>query len=373
MRLGFFLSAGMSLEIAERIKATDRYRSILSNLLRLYDEIYLFTCDTRSEWSDKLPPHVTLFSYRRLAKYPKLAIVFYPLVFKREILQCDALYFHFVNNAFSGVLCRYLLGRRFMVSATWPWSEFYFRGGRYFRGLVGRFLEFLIFNSASVITVGTREIQENIERVLWGRKEIMPRTNYVNCELFSAKTDYALGNPARLIFIGRLEEQKNPFLLLESLKRLQRSRAVELTMVGEGSLKNRILQFAEENQLNVKLLGLVSYESIPGLLKASDIFVLPSRYEGTPKAVLEAMSCGVPIVGTNVIGLASFLGEGRGLVCSPHVSDLCEKLSLLIDDCEMRQRIGAKARAYVLRYHTAELVMEQELEALKQVPGPAGA
>jgi glycosyltransferase involved in cell wall biosynthesis len=260
-----------------------------------------------------------------------------------------------------------------MVSATWPWSEFYFREGRHFRGLVSRFLEFLIFNSASVITVGTREIQENIERVLWSRKEIMPRTNYVNCEVFSAKTDYALSNPVRLIFIGRLEKQKNPFLLLESLKRLQHSRAVELTMVGEGSLKNRILQFAEENQLNVKLLGLVSYERIPGLLKTSDIFVLPSRYEGTPKAVLEAMSCGLPVVGTDVIGLASFLGEGRGLICSPHAADLCEKLSLLIDDCEMRQRIGEKARAYVLRYHTAELVMKQELEALKQLPGPAGA
>jgi glycosyltransferase involved in cell wall biosynthesis len=116
-----------------------------------------------------------------------------------------------------------------------------------------------------------------------------------------------------LIFVGRLDRQKDPMLLLDSL-RVARTRVSELhlIMIGDGALRSQV-----EERINtigiagqVRLLGALPPSRIAELLRAGDLFVLSSAYEGMPIAVLEALASGLPVVSTDVGEIGRVVKDG---------------------------------------------------------------
>jgi starch synthase len=84
-------------------------------------------------------------------------------------------------------------------------------------------------------------------------------------------------------------------------------------------------------------------------LSAADIFVFPSRHEGFPVAPLEAMACGLPVVSSDTCGMSELLGDGAGgfLIRVGDVAGLAEQLGKLIDEPQLRSRLGLLARQRV--------------------------
>jgi glycosyltransferase involved in cell wall biosynthesis len=120
-----------------------------------------------------------------------------------------------------------------------------------------------------------------------------------------------------LIFVGRLDRQKDPLLLLEAVSdTLAKRPRTHLLIVGDGVMRPAVEAAARQVPLagHVSLLGAQGPSAIARLLRASDLFVLSSAYEGMPIAVLEALATGVPVVSTDV-------GE-VGLVVRDHVSGM---------------------------------------------------
>lgn len=106
-----------------------------------------------------------------------------------------------------------------------------------------------------------------------------------------------------LINVGRLDSQKDPLLLLEAFAQLSaHSQDLHLLLVGDGDLRARVTSTISTLGLGgrVTLLGVKAPEEIARLLRASDLFVLSSAYEGMPIAVLEALAAGVPVASTDV-------------------------------------------------------------------------
>jgi glycosyltransferase involved in cell wall biosynthesis len=103
-------------------------------------------------------------------------------------------------------------------------------------------------------------------------------------------------------------------------------------------------------------------KDVPRLLRASDIFVLPSHSEGMSNALLEAMSCGLPIIATDVGAAREMLDDGKaGLLIAPHAADeLAEALRELIRREDERSRLGEAARREVARYDISSVVSELE-------------
>ena len=87
----------------------------------------------------------------------------------------------------------------------------------------------------------------------------------------------------------------------------------ELTIAGDGPEKNKLENLAIKLGIinRVKFLGRVKPEEIKGLLKSSDLFVRPSRYEGFGNSFIEAMLMGVPVIGTPVGGIVDFLFDNK--------------------------------------------------------------
>jgi glycosyltransferase involved in cell wall biosynthesis len=129
-----------------------------------------------------------------------------------------------------------------------------------------------------------------------------------------ARQDERTG-PALIGCLGRLIPDKGFQIMIESLPSILRYRDVRLLIAGEGEYRGVLESLAIG--LPVELRGLLSTsEEVADFLRNLDLFVMPSHYEGLPNAVLEAMSCGLPVVATAVPGMAEATG-GHAMLVPP--------------------------------------------------------
>ncbi len=155
-----------------------------------------------------------------------------------------------------------------------------------------------------------------------------------------------------LTFIGRLDPPKDPFTLLEAVKKL--AGEIVLLIVGDGELRLQVKKTICEHRLEsrVRLLGYRT--DVHRILAASDIFVLSSRWEGLPYAIIEAMMAGLLVVATKVGGVPELIEDGvTGFLVPPENSDaLAKALQKLIADSKLRQRMGKNEREKAIRKFT---------------------
>jgi glycosyltransferase involved in cell wall biosynthesis len=179
------------------------------------------------------------------------------------------------------------------------------------------------------------------------------------------------GRPA-LAVVGRLIERKNVQVLLRAVARLREAHP-ELTVLlaGEGPYRAELERLAGDLDLGhaVRFLGFV--EDVRPLLRASDLFVLPSATEGMPISVLEAMACGTPIVATRVGSIPDVARDGReALLVEPgSVDALADALGHALADAALRARLAASARERLLAEYTAERMAERYVEFYEWVEG----
>ncbi|WP_051004765.1 glycosyltransferase [Blastococcus saxobsidens] len=123
------------------------------------------------------------------------------------------------------------------------------------------------------------------------------------------------------------------------------SRAVFLA-AGQGALADMLHREHERLRLGNRFRFLGQVDDVPNLLTAADIFVLPSRYEGQPIAIMEALCVGLPVVATRVGGIPEQVRHGvEGLLVPPRDTHaLVAALTTLIEDEERRRRMGLAAR-----------------------------
>jgi len=146
---------------------------------------------------------------------------------------------------------------------------------------------------------------------------------------------------------GGLKPVKNHDLLVRACAAAaDTAMDLELRIAGEGTERIRIEQTAKELGFGNRLHLLGGISNIPEFLHSLDIFVLPSNSEAHPNALLEAMACGLPCIGTAVGGIPETLDFGRtGLIVQPRdVIGMANAISLLFKDDGLRRRLGAAAR-----------------------------
>ena len=154
--------------------------------------------------------------------------------------------------------------------------------------------------------------------------------------------------------VGRLWRQKNPECLLDAFASLvgkAGNQRVHLFFVGDGELRGELESLIESFNVSERVTLLGWRTDVPDLLAALDIFVLPSRWEGLSLALLEASSCGLPVVATDISGNRDAVIEGVDGMLFPmeDAAALAECLSVLISSPETRVRLGSAGREKILK------------------------
>ncbi len=174
---------------------------------------------------------------------------------------------------------------------------------------------------------------------------------------------------AVIIMIGRLVAEKGYPELVEAMRSLD----AQLWIVGERlpsdharAIDDTLRAIEEDPELGRKIKLLGYRTDVPELLRAGDIFVLPSHREGVPRSIIEAMLTGLPVVATNIRGSRELVVDGETGILVPvgAARDLSTALQRLIADGEARSRMGAAGLARAHNRYDEAKVIRRQLEHL---------
>ncbi len=184
----------------------------------------------------------------------------------------------------------------------------------------------------------------------------------------AVREEFGIPESAKLLInVARLAPQKSQRMLLDAFDGLPEDLAGQtwLLIAGEGELR-RMLEADIGKLRNGSRVRLAGYRwDVPRLLAAADVFVLSSRFEGLPFAVLEAMAMGKPIVATSVDGVRDAVVDGESGVLVPAGSPaaLTDAVAGLLRQPARLHRLGAAARAQFERCFTLPRMLG-EIQAL---------
>jgi len=154
------------------------------------------------------------------------------------------------------------------------------------------------------------------------------------------------------VFVGRLDKQKDPLLLLEGFNSLssELKNKSQISIIGEGPKRKKLEDFIKENGLEDKviLLGDLSREEVFEFLRKSDIFVLTSNWEGFPRSILEAMSSSLAVIATDVGGVREAVSQDCGILIKRAAQkELKEALEKLLKNPQLIRKMGEAAQKRV--------------------------
>lgn len=178
-------------------------------------------------------------------------------------------------------------------------------------------------NSARGVLSVSQALADKMVEMGVKKEKIHVIYNGVNKEKFYL--DESVKRDKNILYVGNLKDSKGVFELIEAFKNISgKYDGYTLTYAGSGHMMNALKDYAKANCISdrVNFLGSVDHEKIPNLMKQSAFVALPSYAEGVPNVLLEAMSCGTPVLATNVGGIPEVVPiEKIGILCNAKSSE----------------------------------------------------
>jgi len=224
----------------------------------------------------------------------------------------------------------------------------------------------VIWHDASAVIANSKGLHD-LATAFDSTIEIPIVPNGVDLEKFS--TPARDWSAPRLLSVGRLVYQKDLDLAMRALADLK-DLSWTWTIAGDGSQMETLQSMANEFGIadRIHFIGWQSAAQLKEQYRAANIFLFPSRHEGMPNAVLEAMASGLPVVATRIAGNEELVvnGETGALVPTEDVDSLRESLRPLLVDAKMRERMGRASRQRVEQSFSWDRVAEQYRKILEE-------
>jgi glycosyltransferase involved in cell wall biosynthesis len=244
-------------------------------------------------------------------------------------------------------------------------------------------IERLGFRSARGYTACSRFLAGEVRTELGVRRPVSVIPNGIDLQLFDAahsidaRAKFALPRDRLLIFFsGRMERRKGVHLLKEIAARVLSRFDVALALAGQdlfGYAEEELLPYLRSQPLigSVHYLGKLEGSDLRSCLNQADIFLMPSLWENCPYSCLEAMAARRAIVSSDAGGLPELIEDGvNGLLArSGDVDSFVASLERLIEDRNLRERLGAAARRTVADFHTDERIAKASLAYYRECMG----
>lgn len=191
--------------------------------------------------------------------------------------------------------------------------------------------------------------------------------NYVVTNVF--KTHSEIQKKYDLIFVGRSGNQKNINNLLKAIQYLKtKNKNISLIMIGGCCDNNEIREIVNQYRLNVTYKGNISNFELPYVLNQAKVFILHSYYEGHPKALLEAMSCELPCIGSDVTGIKEDIEHMKtGYLCKIDYRSIANAIETVLSDESLQKTIGNNARKYIIKKYSIDRILKMELDVIQEV------
>lgn len=212
-------------------------------------------------------------------------------------------------------------------------------------GKMNRTFNRFLFKHCHVVPVSlTEEIQKSVVDEYNIDFEDTPVVfNGVSMEKCHIKNNYT--ECKRILHIGRFSAQKNHEVLVKAFSTVvNRGHDISLYLYGQGELEESIKELVKNLNMDQNIFFCGLTDDVYSVMESSDIFVLPSLFEGMPMTLIEAMGTGMPILASNVGGIPDMIeNEKSGLLCEPTVEGVAAGLERLISSADDRKLYGQNA------------------------------
>lgn len=285
-----------------------------------------------------------------------------PILQSREFKNCDVLRGFQTTGGIPCVIVKLLFGVPFVVNYGYDYESIAKIEGRFVEAFFYKIINFIVLKNADAVIVTNPAFIINVKKM--GAKNIIVIPNGVNTALFIPKNKKFANKIKEIVFIGRLEPQKNIVNLLMALVSI--NHPYHLTIIGRGSQKNYLKKFASAHKLNVTFIDSIPHNKLPKILQAADIFTLPSQKEGNPKVLIEAMATGLPCVGADVEGIKDLIEhEKTGILTGTEPNDIKKGIKKILSNPKLASEIGSNARKFVKENFNASILLAKEIKLLK--------
>jgi glycosyltransferase involved in cell wall biosynthesis len=224
-----------------------------------------------------------------------------------------------------------------------------------------------ILNNSNVIIVLSYIEKNNIIKKFNYKKDIIVLPNCVNTEIIYIKKKKT--EKLNILYVGRLDKEKGLFDIVQALSKIDDIDFCFL-ICGAGPLEDEILKMCD-NYINGKYSfeGIVSGGEKNDIFSDSDIFILPSYYEGLPMSLLETMSAGVVPIVTNVGSISTVVDDGLdGIFIDKNSPEqIADKIRLLYNDRELLKRMSENARNKIIKNYGVENYLKKLNEIYESV------
>ena len=230
-----------------------------------------------------------------------------PLIHRDALRDADVLKTNQIDGCWSALIAGRLFGKPVVVRSGYTPSllaEAEATPAR--RKWLYRFAESLACRFADALIVSAEPDRQYVERAhpaARARLHVVP--NYVDTRRF--QPGGGRREPEDLVFVGRLTGVKNLLPLVRAVGKTGNP----LVLYGEGELRDAVRRTANTSGASVRLMGAVPNFQLPGILNRYRYFVLPSAHEGMPKALIEAMACGLVCIGADIPGIRAIIRDGE--------------------------------------------------------------
>lgn len=218
------------------------------------------------------------------------------------------------------------------------------------------------FRAASAVAVPTKELAEWVVEKYHVRKiKVSVLPNWVDTELFRPSS--CIERQANSVLsIGRLHKDKQHDLLIKACALIP---GCNLTIIGEGPERRPLEVLAKKLGVNLHAPGISANSDLPGIINKNQIFAVTSVWEGHPKAVIEALACGIPCVAVSGVGISNLLSSNRAaLMASASPEGLAGSIEKLFANHDLSHALAQRGRKYVVDNFSFQKNFDRESEVL---------
>ena len=188
--------------------------------------------------------------------------------------------------------------------------------------------------------------------------------NYVDTKVFKPVESEKFKD--RVVFVGRLNQQKNLFNLIDAMSQTN----LNLDVYGQGELKDSLESHAQKKDVKVSFKGVVANNELPTILNQYHYYIQPSKYEGMPKTLLEAMACSLVCIGTDVKGINEVIEDGVSgfLAKTTDTADIIDAITRAINYSNPNM-ISKNARLLIEGNFTLDSFQTKEMSIVNDLVG----
>ncbi|WP_321418525.1 glycosyltransferase family 4 protein [uncultured Methanomethylovorans sp.] len=224
-------------------------------------------------------------------------------------------------------------------------------------------LDIKAIENSDQITAVSHSCANDINRAYNINRKITVVNNGVDTNYFTPNSNNDRYNTTEpyILYTGRLDSRKGLVDLIESAKYIcAKYPRMKFVLIGKGPNREYLEQKVKEMKLeqNILFTGFVEKNILLKYYQNAQIYVFPSYFEGLPTTLLEAMSCGLPVIATDVAGNSEVIknGENGLLVSQKAPLQIAEAMIKLLSDDMFRFEIGLAARAHVIENYDWEII-----------------